>query len=79
MIEVIVDHSYEDDYHSIAQINVNLADDNENKRVSKVLADNNNFGREIFISGGDVMGFLSNALNIDQKYIDIAIEEIDLY
>ncbi|MBT2663943.1 hypothetical protein J7J00_00255 [Bacillus sp. ISL-4] len=79
MIEALVDHSYQDDYHSIAQINVKLADVNENKRVSKLLAENNNFGGEIFISGGDVKGFLSNALNIEQKYIDINIEEIDLY
>ncbi|MCZ0872747.1 hypothetical protein [Peribacillus sp. AS_2] len=79
MIEVLVDHSYQDDYHSIAKINVKLDDVNENKRVSKLLAEKNNFGGEIFISGGDVKGFLSNALNIDQKYIDIDIEEIDLY
>lgn len=79
MIEVLGDHSYQDDYHSIAQINVKLADVNKNKRVSKLLGEKNKFGGEIFISGGDVKGFLSNALNIDQKYIDIDIEEIDLY
>ncbi|MED4693775.1 hypothetical protein [Peribacillus frigoritolerans] len=79
MIEVLVDHSYQDDYHSIAKIIVNLADVNENKRVSKLLAENSDFGGEIFISGGDVKGFLSNALNIEQKYIDIDIQEIDLY
>ncbi|AOH54500.1 hypothetical protein ABE28_009055 [Peribacillus muralis] len=77
MIEVFVDHSYEDDYHCISQINVNLAED-ENKRINKILSENNDFGGAIFNSGLDVELFLSNALNVDQNCINIEILEIDL-
>lgn len=74
-IEVLIDHSYEEDYFLIDTVNVNLADEKEKERVDQL-------AKEI---EGKLVDFDSIAgeriaefLKVDVSIIDIDTNEIDI-
>jgi len=77
MIEIIIDHSYEDDYFCIGMITVNLEDENEKKRIEKVIKEEELEGS--FVSPGRLLNeHIAKLLGVKKELVDIEINEIDL-
>lgn len=78
MIEVVVDHSYEDDYFQIYTITVNLEDIQEKERIEKVIKEKGLEGR--LVDGDRLLRErIAQVLGVNKDLIDIDIHEIDLY
>jgi UDP-glucose 4-epimerase len=76
MIEVVIDHSYEDDYYQIDTITVNLADIEEKQRIEKVVKERKLEG--ILVEPfGDFIDQLAKVLGVTKELIDIDTNEID--
>ncbi|MFE7082575.1 hypothetical protein [Priestia megaterium] len=77
MVEVIIDHSYEDDYFCIGRITVNLEDVSEKKRIEKIIKDKELEGS--FVSPGRLLNeHIAKLLGVKKEIVDIEINEIDL-
>lgn len=76
VIEVLVDHSYEDDYFQIDRVFVKLKDPAEAKRVREKVKE---LGLEgSLVDPGRLSARLAKALEVDVKLIDIDTNEIDI-
>lgn len=77
MIEVLLDHSYEEDYFQIDTITVNLDDLKEKERIEKVIKEKGLEGQLIepdrFFSER-----IAKVLGVDKKMIDIDTNEMDI-
>ncbi|WP_332632034.1 hypothetical protein [Halalkalibacter flavus] len=77
MIEVLIDHSYEEDYFMIDTITVNLKNKEEKERIEKVIKElglegkfvnpDRHFSKRI----AEVLGVSKELINIDTNDIDI--------
>ena len=74
MIEVIIDHSYEDDYFMISEINVHIEDEVEKKRIEQAISDNGLLGD----LGYPDKIMIAHILKVDPKLLDMETNEIDL-
>lgn len=79
MITINVDHSYEDDYFCISSIDVDVKDENENKRINEILDKKDRFKGQLLTIGDEFMSGLSELLQISEAMITIDTEEIDIY
>ncbi|MEC3884577.1 hypothetical protein VKA52_12660 [Halobacillus sp. HZG1] len=77
MIEVLMDHSYEDDYFMISDVTVNLKDAQEKDRVEKLVEKHNLVGRLVDVDRG-LSRRIASLLNVDDKLIDLDTNEIDM-
>lgn len=75
MVEVVIDHSYEDDYFMISSINVVLEDKKEMERIQKIA--DTIIGAFVY-PDVDLTEKLAKKLGVDRKMIDIDTNEIDL-
>jgi hypothetical protein len=75
MIEILLDHSYEDDYFIISRISVNIKDASEKERIEKIVEKHNLVG---MIGYPDKL-FIADLLKVDATIIDFDVNEIDLY
>lgn len=77
MIYIILDHSYEDDYHMIAEINVNISDISEKERVEKLVEQLNIEGNLVDVDN-NLGNRIAELLDVDSSIIDFDTNEIDL-
>ncbi|WP_034757816.1 hypothetical protein [Rossellomorea vietnamensis] len=77
MIEVILDHSTEEDYFVISSVSVNIKDEQEKARVKKVVADHNLEGSLVDGDRGLALR-IADVLGVNVQLIDIDTQEIDL-
>jgi hypothetical protein len=77
MIEIIIDHSHEEDYFMISSVTVNIDDSNEKERVEKLVAKHNLEGASV--EGDRGLGLrIADVLGVNVNIIDIDTQEIDL-
>ena len=77
MINVLIDHSYEDDYFAISHISVELEDELEKARIEKIINESNYEGRLVDLND-DLHSIIADWLNISVAFIDIDVNEIDI-
>lgn len=77
MIEVLVDHSYEDDYFQIDTVTVNLDDKEEKERIEKAVIKSSLEGSLVDPDG--LAEQIARVLGVRKEMIDIDTHEIDLY
>ena len=77
MIEILLDHSYEDDYFMISEVTVKIKDKSEKERIEELVKKHNLEGSLV---GGDrgLALRISDLLNVDVKLIDLDTQEIDI-
>lgn len=78
MIYVHIDHSYEDDYFMISEIEVEVDDISEKEHIEKLIEENNIVGQLVDGDSGLALR-LADLLNVNVSIIDIDTNEIDLY
>lgn len=76
MIEVLIDHSYEDDYFMISRISVNIKDPVEKERIEKLASQ---LEGAFVDPGGGLRKRIAEHLGVDPDIIDIDTNEIDLF
>ena len=77
MIEIVLDHSYEEDYFQIDTITVKLDDQEEKSRIEKVIKEKGLEGQ--LIDPDRQFGErIAKVLGVDKKLIDIDTNEIDI-
>jgi len=74
VIEILFDHSYEDNYFMISEINVVIEDKTEKERIEKAIRDNGLLGS----LGYPEKEYIAGMLKVDPKLIDMDTNEIDL-
>lgn len=77
MIEVILDHSYEDDYLMVSEVLVNISDVTEKERIEKLIQHYNIEGYLIDV-GESITDHLAEIFEVDRSIINIDTNEIDL-
>ena len=77
MIEILLEHSYEEDYFMISEVSVNINDKTEKERIEKLVKKHNLEGTLVDIDRGLALR-ISNLLEVDAKLINFDTEEIDL-
>ena len=77
MIEVLVDHSYEEDYFRIDTITVKIDDKEEQERIEKAIKKSSLEGS--LVDPGNMRGQIAVVLGVKKEMIDIDTHEIDLY
>lgn len=77
MIEIIIDHSYEDSYFMISEVNVNIKSESEKMRIEKLLKERNLIGSLIH-PDQQLKTRISKLLEVDESEIDFDTNEIDL-
>ncbi|WP_019156638.1 hypothetical protein [Robertmurraya massiliosenegalensis] len=77
MIEILIDHSYEDDYFMISEITVNIKDVSEKERIEKVVQKSNLIGSLVDV-GNDLKKRIADRLKVDVSIIDFDTNEIDI-
>lgn len=78
MIEILVDHSYEEDYFVISTISVNVEDASEKARIEKLIEDNNIEGQLVTFNDGLSLN-IADLLKVNVGIINIETNEIDLF
>ncbi|MCM3598711.1 hypothetical protein M4D55_23410 [Metabacillus idriensis] len=77
MIEVLLDHSYEDDYFQIDTITVTILDKAEKERIEKLVKQHGLEGKLVDVDRG-LAGRIAAVLKVDEKLIDFDTNEIDM-
>lgn len=77
MIEILIDHSYEDDYFMISEITVNIKDVSEKERIEKLLTTSNLIGSLVDVDNG-LKKRIADRLKVDVGIIDFDTNEIDI-
>ncbi|SFJ43226.1 hypothetical protein SAMN04487936_102146 [Halobacillus dabanensis] len=77
MIEVLLDHSYEDDYFMISDVTVNIKDSQEKERVKELVEKHNLVGWLVDVDRG-LSKRLANLLQVDAELIDFDTNDIDI-
>jgi hypothetical protein len=77
MIEILFDHSYEDDYFRLSDVSVNIKDASEKERIEKLVKQHNLVGKMEF-PGHDLKLYIAKILGVDVKLIDFDTNEIDI-
>ncbi|CRK80299.1 hypothetical protein [Neobacillus massiliamazoniensis] len=77
MIEIIIDHSYEDDYFMISNIDVKIKDVAEKERVEKLVKQSGLEG-QLVTPDRDLIERIAKILDVREELIDIDTNEIDL-
>ncbi|MFC9601741.1 hypothetical protein ACFTQL_28885 [Peribacillus butanolivorans] len=77
MIEILIDHSYTDDYFMISDVSVKIEDVSEKERIEKLVEKYNIEGSLVDID--NVNKRIADLLEVDVSIIDIDTHEIDLY
>jgi benzoyl-CoA reductase/2-hydroxyglutaryl-CoA dehydratase subunit BcrC/BadD/HgdB len=77
MIEILIDHSYADDYFQIDTITVNLDDKEEKERIEKLVKQ---YGLEgqLVDPERELSKLIAEVLKVDESLIDLDTNEIDL-
>jgi hypothetical protein len=77
MIEIIIDHSYEDDYFRISDVSIKIEDASEKERIEKLIEKNNLVG--LLVEGDRGLALrIADTLEVNVSIIDIDTNEIDL-
>ncbi|KRG15621.1 hypothetical protein ACA30_05915 [Virgibacillus soli] len=74
-IDVLLDHSYEDDYFMISSITVNLKNEEEKQRVQKIAE---RMEGDFVDPDGLLSKRIADRLKVDVSLIDLDTNEIDL-
>ena len=79
MIEILIDHSNEENYFMISIVSVKVEDVSEKERIEKLVKKYNIEGA--FVDGADrgLKNRIANLLKVDSNIIDLDTHEIDLY
>lgn len=77
MIEILIDHSYEDDYFMISEITVNIKDLSEKERIEQLVKKSNLIGSLVDV-GNDLKKRIADQLKVDVSIIDFDTNEIDI-
>ncbi|MEC1157836.1 hypothetical protein [Cytobacillus horneckiae] len=77
MIEILIDHSYEDDYFMISEITVNIKDLSEKERIEQLVKKSNLIGSLVDV-GNDLKKRIADRLKVDVSLIDFDTNEIDI-
>ncbi|WP_186578039.1 hypothetical protein [Aquibacillus kalidii] len=77
MINIIIDHSYADDYFMISEISVNIKDPTERERVEYLVRKYNLEG-SLEDPNNSLSNRIADMLQVDVSIIDIDTEEVDL-
>lgn len=75
MIIITIDHSYEDDYFMISDIEVNLSDEKEKNRILKNFEQLNQC---LVDSDSSLRKMIARTLGVAVELIDLNTNEIDL-
>ncbi|MDZ5610631.1 hypothetical protein U2I54_27450 [Bacillus pseudomycoides] len=78
MIEILIDHSYEDDYFMISDVFVKIKDSFEKERIEKLVKKHNLEGAFVDVDRG-LKQRIAELLKVDADIIDFDTNEIDLY
>jgi hypothetical protein len=76
MIEILFDHSYEDDYYMLSVISVNIADQAEKERIESKIKEINLEGIMEF-PDSNLRKRIAKLLDVDENLIDFDTNEID--
>ncbi|GAM13414.1 MULTISPECIES: hypothetical protein [Bacillota] len=76
MIEILFDHSYEDDYYYLSTITVNIKDPIEKERIERLLKECNLEGM-IEYPDSLLRKRIAKFLKVDENLIDFDTNEID--
>ena len=76
MIEILFDHSYEDDYYMLSDISVNIKDPVEKERIESKVKENGLEGVFAF-PNMELRKRIANLLEVDENLIDFDTNEID--
>jgi hypothetical protein len=77
MIEILLDHSYADDYFMISNIEVKIKDVVEKERIEKLIKQNGLVG-SLVDPDRELSKRIAYILKVEEKLIDLDTEEIDL-
>ncbi|WP_419882816.1 hypothetical protein ACN6MY_03845 [Peribacillus sp. B-H-3] len=77
MIEVLIDHSYEDDYFMISAVSIQIKDEFEKERIEKLVEKNNMVGSLVNGDRGLALR-IADELKVPVSIINIETNEIDL-
>lgn len=75
MIYFIVDHSYSDDYFYIDDIKVKISDEEEKKRIEERIKKSGLLASTQYPDSK----YFARLLGVDEKEIDIDVQDIDVY
>lgn len=76
MINVLIDHSYADDYFMISEITVNMEDKKEKERIKELAKELE--GQLVDVDNG-LRKRIADFLQVNPKLIDYDTNEIDIY
>lgn len=77
MIEILIDHSYEDDYFMISDVLVKIKDVAEKERIEKLVKKHNIEGA-LVDADRELKHRLAHLLKVDVSIIDFDTNEIDI-
>jgi hypothetical protein len=77
MIEILIDHSYEDGYFMISNVSVNIKDPTEKERIELLVKQSGLEGTHVF-PDRDLINRIAKLLQVDVSLIDFDTNEIDL-
>ncbi|MCR3921745.1 MAG: hypothetical protein NUK65_04395 [Firmicutes bacterium] len=75
MITIIIDHSYEDNYFMISEIEVNIADKEEKERIMEKFKQ---IAGALVMPDNELKQRIADTLEVDIDLIDLDTNEIDL-
>ncbi|WP_416730283.1 hypothetical protein [Fictibacillus sp. JL2B1089] len=78
MIEILIDHSFEDDYFMVSDVSIKIKDLSEKERIEKLLKSSNIIGSFVDVDN-DLRKRIAELLKVDHSIIDIDTNEIDIY
>lgn len=78
MIDILFDHSYQDDYFILSDISVNIKDPIEKEKIETRIKQGNFLG-SLGFPGKDLKKYIAEFLEVDEGLITFDTEEIDLY
>lgn len=76
MIYITIDSSYEEDYHMISEVVVNLKDEKEKDRINQVVIKRNMIGALVDVDN-DLSNRIARLLEVEVELIDLDTNEID--
>ena len=79
MIEILIDHSNEENYFMISIVSVKVEDVSEKERIEKLVKKYNIEGAFVDGAGRGLKNRIANLLEVDSNIIDLDTHEIDLY
>ena len=75
-IEILIDHSYEEDYHMISDVVVNVKDETEKERIENLVEESNMIGVLVDVDN-ELRKRIAYLLKVNPFIINFDTNEID--